>query len=76
MMNSVDNGRKTKGNQWETSHLCPALIHSLTHFELWLFLHLPSGWRYLQYVLLIIYICCLFQLQSGHGGEKGRSELV
>lgn len=51
-------------------------INSLSHFELWVFLHLPSGSCDLQYVLLIMYICCLFQLQSGHGGEKGRSELA
>lgn len=65
----------SKSNQWETLHLCPALIHSHI-LNYGYFLHLPSGSCDLQYVLLIIYICCLFQLQSGHGGEKGRSELA
>lgn len=80
MMHSVENWPKrqrgfSQSNQWESLRLCRR-VNSLSHFEPWVFLRLPSGWCYLQYVLLIICICCLFQLQSGHGGEKGRGELV
>lgn len=73
-MYSVEH-RVEDGTQTTELFYLMSYINSFSHGLNNGFFHLPSGTCYLRYVLLI-YICCLFQLQSGCGGEKGGSELV